>query len=192
MGLLDKAKKLAQQARDLAGDTMERTRQATDRDSEAPARTPSGSGEFGTPAGPLGEQWKRLGLADPAAMVKLVERERVGVAGSTKSVVVQESYGVGRRWSADGKSIGFLWLIDATSPPADSRATGAHWQALRDPGAADVGGLAGDGYVKDAGEGRRGVFVRAGDMGFVVEVSGLGDDVAVDLARGAAREAAEG
>jgi hypothetical protein len=203
MGLLDRAKKLAQQAKDLAGDAIDRTTspQPSPGGYEQPpgapptAAPPPGAAAsapvvFGTPAGPVGESWKRLGLLDPAGVLKATERDRAGVPKSTKSEVVMEPYGVGRRWSAGGRAIGFFWLIDNAAPPPDAAATAMQWAALRGPEGVDVPGVGDRAYIRDAGGGRRGVFVRAAGKGFMVEVTGLPDEAAVDLAKAAAAEAA--
>jgi hypothetical protein len=201
MGFLDRAKKLAEQAKEIAGDAVEKAKEMrAERQGQSTApptwtsATPYESGAFGAPAGgvaapvtDLRVRWVWLNLPDPAAVLKSGERARFGIPTSTKSDVVQESYGVGRRWNTGSSSIALLWMVD-DDHPSDATATGLRWQDLRPAAAVDTPGVGDGAYLADAGGGRRAAFVRCRGVGFVVEGAGLADDIILDLARGAADE----
>lgn len=139
MGFLDKAKKLAEQAKVVAEQAKEKAEDAL---AEARARTGGGGGDsagsgaspragggagdgrFGTPyvPGMLGRPgWREEGLADPAALLPAAERDRVGIPAGTRSEVVEEPYGMGRRWTAAGRSAAVFHRVHADhrswSPP---------------------------------------------------------------------------
>jgi hypothetical protein len=184
MGFLDRAKKLAEQAKDLATEAVEKARaQSSSSDAADGDGAPASDPAFGTPAGAIGDAWKNLGLPDPAAVLPAADRDRHGIPSSTKSVVVREAYGVGRRWVNGEKSAGLFWLIDPDAPPSAASGTGDRWSADRPADASDVSGVGDAAYVADLGDGHRGVFVREGSVACVVEVAGLDDDAATDLAR---------
>src|SRR6266508_637684 len=195
MGFLDRAKKLAQQAKEFAGDQIEQRRQPqgtqTEGESPQPGAPTAPTGEAkqpkppGTPAGELGERWKKLDLPDPAGVVPPKVRQGAGVPRSTHSEVVSEPYGIARRWTDEGKSIGVFWLIDPDAQPSTAEATSARFDALRGEGAEDVPGIGDGAYITDLGNDRRGVFVRAQDRGLVVEVAGSDHEAAVELAQAA-------
>jgi len=120
VGFLDRAKKLAEQAKgvaeqakDLAGDALAEAKSRTG-GSDAPKDTSSDDGaevENGTPyvPGMLGRDgWRERGLTDPAALLPMAAREAAGIAHSVKSEIVEEPFGMGRRWSAAGVAAGLF------------------------------------------------------------------------------------
>ena len=112
MGFLDKAKKLAEQAKELAeGALADAKAQTQSSSTTSTAGSTTTSGELGTPyvPGMLGRPgWRERGLEDPAAVLPIAERDRVGIPHSTKSQIVEEPFGMGRRWSAGGRSLGLF------------------------------------------------------------------------------------
>jgi len=116
VGLLDRAKKLAEQAKGVAEQAKELAEGAI---AEAKSRTggaddvasdvAGGEVLFGTPyvAGMLGrEGWRERDLTDPAALLPIDDRDRAGIPRSTPSEIVEEPFGMGRRWSAGDLSAG--------------------------------------------------------------------------------------
>ncbi len=190
MGFLDRAKKLAQQAKGFAEDQVEKRRDHDEAAPDAPPPADTGGPRseprapkpFGTPSGALGERWKSLDLGDPAGVVPPKARAAAGVPTSTLSEVVKERYGIGRRWSAEGKAIGVLWLIDPDNQPDDASATGERFATLRDAQAEEVAGIGDGAYVARLGDAREGVFVTLGGRGVVIEVSGIPRETAIELA----------
>jgi hypothetical protein len=179
MGFLDRAKKLADQARETAegvlAEVKERTQQAQSTTTEA-AR-PAADPRLGTPYRPgmLGRPgWRELGLADPAAVLPIDARDRAGVPHSTKSLILEEPYGMGRRWSSGTRSAGlFCQLYDeqrAWAPPGGTTPF------------ADVGGA----QTATLGDGRALVFLAREDRRVVLEVAGLDGAANADLARAVA------
>lgn len=142
MGFLDRAKKLAEQAKGVAEQAREAAEGALQ---EARTRAGSsdegdgggGGGGGGWPSssvatdprmgtayvpGMLGRAgWREQGLTDPAAVLPIEERDRAGVPHNTKSDIVDEPYGMGRRWTAGEKSVGLLYQLypeqQAWEPP---------------------------------------------------------------------------
>lgn len=176
MGFLDRAKKLAEQA-------LEKAEQALD---EAKTRTSSGGGgggggsvaptdaRMGTPyvEGMLGRPgWREQGLVDPAAVLPIEERDRAGVPHSTKSQIVEEPYGMGRRWSSGGRSLGLFYPLypehEAWEPPVGVT-----------PLSGVPGALAGD-----LPDGRSVVLVTAGARRAVLEAYGIDEGWRAALAR---------
>jgi hypothetical protein len=103
MSLLDKAKKFATQAKEMAEDAMAKAKEQQESSdaSTAVAPTPDDP-RMGTPyvPGMLGRPgWRERGLTDPAAVLPIDDRDRAGVPRSTKSQIVEEPFGMGRRWS---------------------------------------------------------------------------------------------
>src|SRR5215470_10007433 len=92
MSLLDKAKKFATQAKELAEDAMAKAKEqqeSSDASTAAASSTPDP--RLGTPyvPGMLGRPgWREKGLTDPAAVLPIDERDRAGVPRSTKSEIV--------------------------------------------------------------------------------------------------------
>ena len=149
MGLLDRAKKLAEQAKDKAEEAMAEVRARTE---SRGASSPSGGGaassapadqRMGTPyvPGMLGKPgWREQGLVDPAALLPVADRDKAGIAHSTRSEIVEEPFGMGRRWTSGGRSAGLFHRITpdqrAWLPPgglsADPDAGGALAAVLED------------------------------------------------------------
>ena len=124
MGFLDKAKKLAEQAKGMAEDALaeRRANQAAEQQADPGG---SSSGAFGTAyvPGMLGRPgWRERGLVDPAALLPIDERDRAGIPRSTKSEIVEEPYGMGRRWSSGDRSAGVFYQLHpdhrSWQPPA--------------------------------------------------------------------------
>jgi hypothetical protein len=212
MGFLDKAKKFAEQAKDMATDAMEKVKEqqaqqaqqkadqaagaagatstpASPTATSTSASAAAGGNGFGTPAGELGERWKSIGLTDPAGFLPAKERAKYGVPASTKSTVVSERWGIGRRWTAGDKSVALLYLIDPADPATRAEQTAERWGNVRTETAVDVPDVGDGAFITDIRDGKRGVFARAGRVGYVVEFVGIGDDAAIALARAAAANA---
>lgn len=167
MGFLDKAKRLAEQAKDRAEDAL----------AEVKARVPSSETttggqvppapadpRMGTPyvPGMLGKPgWRERGLTDPAAILPVADRDRAGIPHSTKSEILEEPFGMGRRWSSGGLSVGLFYQLDpehlAWEPPLG-----------RTPFAGVPGGT-----ETRLPDGRSLVFLGGGDRRVVLELSGL-------------------
>ncbi len=123
MGLLDRAKKLAEQAKgvaeqakDLAGGALAEAKSRAGGSDGSGSTSPDGGGEveYGTPyvPGMLGrEGWRERGLTDPAALLPIAARDGAGIAHSVKSEIVEEPFGMGRRWSAAGSSAGLFYQL---------------------------------------------------------------------------------
>ena len=118
VGFLDRAKKLAEQAKNVAEQAKEVAEGAL-----SDARAKSESGRSAAPAadprmgtsyvpGMLGRAgWREQGLIDPAALLPIDERDRAGVPHSTKSEIVEEPFGMGRRWRAGGRAVGLYYRL---------------------------------------------------------------------------------
>jgi hypothetical protein len=130
VGFLDRAKKLAEQAKEMAEQAREAAEGAL---SEARARSAGGGGgedgprdpRWGTPYRPgmLGRPgWREQGLTDPAAVLPIADRDRAGVPHTTKSEIVEEPFGMGRRWTAGERSVGLFYQLypehQGWEPPA--------------------------------------------------------------------------
>ncbi|MEY2570433.1 MAG: hypothetical protein QOE63_783 [Acidimicrobiaceae bacterium] len=114
MGFLDKAKKLAEQAKEMAEGALADAKQRQASQSSAPVATGSAPAEYGTPyvPGMLGRAgWRERGLTDPAAIVPIKDRDRLGVPRSTRSAIVEEPFGMGRRWVSGDRSIGVFYRL---------------------------------------------------------------------------------
>ncbi|HJV09757.1 MAG TPA: hypothetical protein VJ653_08745, partial [Acidimicrobiales bacterium] len=118
MGFLDRAKKLAEQAKNVAeqakevaeGALSDARAKAESRSTPAPAADP----RMGTSyvPGMLGRPgWREKGLTDPAAVLPIDERDRAGVPHSTKSEIVEEPFGMGRRWRAGERAVGLYYRL---------------------------------------------------------------------------------
>jgi hypothetical protein len=185
VGFLDKAKKLAEQARDMADQAREAAEGAL---AEARSRSDAGAGGGGggggggsVPAadprmgtsyvpGMLGRPgWREQGLTDPAALLPIAERDRVGVPHTTRSEIVEEPYGMGRRWTAGERSVGLFYQLypeqRAWAPPG---------------GASPVDAVAGASQAS-LSSGRALVFLVEGDRQVVLETDGLDDSARSDL-----------
>ena len=157
MGFLDRAKKLAEQAKEMAEQAREAAEGAL---SEARARSGAAGGgdgagdgaardpRWGTPYQPgmLGRAgWRERGLTDPAAVLPIAERDRAGVPHTTKSEIVEEPFGMGRRWTAGERSVGLFYQLypehEGWEPPAGRVPVAAipgAWQATLPDGRALV------------------------------------------------------
>lgn len=186
MGWLDRAKKLAEQAKDIAEVAKDRAEEAI---ADAKARTeapPASSGEsagsaapgrpaderMGTPyvPGMLGTRgWREQGLPDPAAVLPIDDRDRAGIPHSTRSEIVQEPYGVGRRWTSGGRSAALFYRLSdqhrAWQPPA---------AAAPDPALGGVPAVSLD-------DGRTLVLPAGGPAPVVIELQGLDAGPRTDL-----------
>jgi hypothetical protein len=173
VGFLDRVKKLATQARDVAEEALAEVGQKGGPEGSAGAPA-SVDPRLGTPyvPGMLGRPgWRERGLVDPAALLPIAERDRVGVPHSTKSVIVEEPFGMGRRWSSGERSTGVFYQLypehRAWEPPAGrapfAQVTGASEAALPD--------------------GRSLVFLARGEQPVVLEVAGLDASARAQLAR---------
>lgn len=110
MGLFDRARKLAEQAKEKAEQAIAEVRDRSETSSPPPATATAPPG-FGTPYRPgmLGRPgWRERGLVDPAALLPIEDRDRAGVPRSTRSQIVEEPYGMGRRWSVGDRSVGLF------------------------------------------------------------------------------------
>ncbi|MDQ1356538.1 MAG: hypothetical protein QOG44_911 [Acidimicrobiaceae bacterium] len=195
MGFLDRAKKLAGQAKDAADQAKKLAEQATSKASDAlsdassrmaqssgttsapptaPGGGASGAPEYGTPyvPGMLGRPgWRERGLTDPAALLPIRERDHAGVPHTTKSKIIEEPFGMGRRWTSAGRSAALFYQLypehKAWEPPG---------------GRAPFSGVAGA-SVATLNDGRTLVFLGAGGQSVVLELTGIDDPVRADLAR---------
>lgn len=174
MGFLDKAKKMAEQAKDLAEDTLAdakaKRQSAGGTDAPAPGSTDV---RLGTPyvPGMLGRPgWRERGLTDPAAVLPIDERDRAGVPRSTKSEVVEEPFGMGRRWSTTGRSTALFYQLYPEQ------------QAWEPPGGTEplpeVGGS-----TATLPDGRSLVFLGSRERRVVLEVNGIDPGERANLAR---------
>jgi hypothetical protein len=191
----DQAKKLAGQATskasDVLGDASARMAQSSGTSSEtASTRTTTASGgggsapaggapEYGTPyvPGMLGRPaWRERGLTDPAALLPIRARDHAGVPHTTKSKIIEEPFGMGRRWSSGGRSAALFYQLypehKAWEPPVGrtlfSGVRGATAATLTD--------------------GRTLVFLGAGSQSVVLELTGMDDPARADLARTVAEQ----
>lgn len=189
MGLLDKAKKLAGQALEKAEGALEtvKTKTATQDEGAPPPPPPPapaggpGQPQFGTAYQPgmLGRPgWRERGLVDPAAILPIKERDRVGVGHATRSQIVEEPYGMGRRWSDSGRSAALYYQLypehRAWEPPGGKSPS------------TDVSGAS----QASLPDGRSLVFMGSGDHAVVLEVGGLDAEARAALARSVAEQLA--
>jgi hypothetical protein len=189
VGFLDKAKKLAEQAKELA---EQATKAAEGALGEARARSGASSGggngpatatdpRMGTPyvEGMLGRPgWREQGLPDPAAVLPIAERDRAGVPHSTRSQVLEEPFGMGRRWVAGGAAVGLFYRLYPEQ---------RDWEPPG--GRTPVAGIAG-GWQASLPDGRALVFLPGGGAEVVLETNGIDDSTRSDLAYAVARQVA--
>ena len=195
MGFLDRAKKLAEQAKGVADQAREAAEEALQ---DARARSAASGGQpsgGGAPApvaadprtgtsyvpGMLGRPgWRERGLTDPAAILPIAERDRVGVPHTTRSEVLEEPFGMGRRWTAGERVVGLYYQLYpehvAWQPPG---------------GASPVAAIAGASQAT-LSDGRSLVFLVEGDRRVVLETNGIDDSARSDLAYSAAAQLAAG
>jgi hypothetical protein len=73
--------------------------------------------------------WREQGLVDPAGLLPIKDRDRLGVPHSTKSQILEEPFGMGRRWAAMGRSAAVYYQLypehQAWQPPSTPVAYGA-------------------------------------------------------------------
>jgi hypothetical protein len=180
---LDKAKKFANQAKDFAEkakDLADKAREATDTgDAASPPPTASGDARMGTPyvRGMLGRPgWREKGLTDPAAVLPIAERDRAGIPHSTKSVITEEPYGMGRRWSAGERSAALFYQLYPEH---------RDWRSPSDViSFPDVAGSS----TTTLPDGRALVFIGPTDTRVVLEVVGLPPAEQTSLARAVAAQ----
>jgi hypothetical protein len=100
---------------------------------EGEATSPAAAADprLGTPYVPgmlRREGWRERGLTDPAAVLPIGARDRAGIPHSTKSEIVEEPFGMGRRWSAGSRSAALFyqlhpeqesWQPDGGTTPVD-------------------------------------------------------------------------
>lgn len=187
MGILDRAKKLAEQARGvaeqakgLAEDAIGEVKSRTG-GSDEPAE-PSPPPDYGTAyvPGMLGrDAWREQGLTDPAGVLPAADRDRAGIPRSTKSEIVEEPFGMGRRWSADGQAAGLYYQVH---PEHRSFEPPTGW--------APVIGVEGV-SAADLPDGRALVFFEAGECPVVLELVGI-EDSRMDLVHAVAGQLASG
>ena len=203
MGFLDRAKKLAEQAKGVAEQAREVAEGAL---GEARARTGSsegdtdgggggGGGGYGgqtsvgtdprmgtayTP-GMLGRAgWREQGLTDPAAILPIAERDRAGVPHTTRSEILEEPYGMGRRWTAGGSAVGLYYQLYP-----EHRA----WEPQG--GRSPIPGLSGA-MQATLPDGRSLVFLGQGDVQVVLETKGIDDSARSDLVHAVSAQLASG
>ena len=188
MGFLDRAKKLAEQAKNVAEQAKEVAEGAL---SEARAKAESagaGGGAASAPAadprmgtsyvpGMLGRPgWREQGLTDPAAVLPIDDRDRAGVPHSTKSEIVEEPFGMGRRWRAGGRSVGLFYRLypehRSWEPPG---------------GRTPVPGMD-DAWQASLPDGSALVFLAGAGTEVVLETDGLDDSSRSALANAVARQ----
>jgi hypothetical protein len=182
VGFLDKAKKYANQAKDLADkakDLADKARDATDSSDTNAAPPPTSDERMGTPyvRGMLGRPgWREKGLTDPAAVLPIAERDRAGIPHSTKSVILEEPYGMGRRWSAGERSAALFYQLYPEhrdwNPASDTLAF------------PDVPGST----TASLPDGRALVFIGRDDRRVVLETGGLGPAEQANLASAVASQ----
>ena len=189
MGFLDRAKQLAEQAKAMAEQAREVAEGALN-DARARTGAPTGGGGGGRPSssaddprtgtayvpGMLGRPgWRERGLTDPAAVLPIADRDRAGVPHTTKSEIVEEPYGMGRRWTAGSRSVGLFYRLypehRAWEPPG---------------GRSPVGAVAGS--QATLGDGRALVFLDGGQAPVVLETRGIDDGARSDLVHAVAAQ----
>ena len=187
MGFLDKAKKLAEQAKEMA---EQATKAAEGALSEARARSGSG-GEappapatdprMGTPyvPGMLGRKgWREQGLTDPAAVLPIADRDRAGIPHTTKSQILEEPFGMGRRWVAGGAAVGLYYRLHPEQ---------RDWEPPG--GRTPVPGMDGA-WQASLPDGRALVFLPGAGAEVVLETDGIDDSSRSDLAYAVTRQLA--
>jgi hypothetical protein len=181
MGFLDRAKKLAGQAKELAEDALADAKARSA--SSAPGGATAGDPRLGTPyvPGMLGRPgWRERGLTDPAAVLPVDERERAGVPRSTKSEILEEPFGMGRRWSVGGRAAGLYYQLHPEhlgwEPP------GGRAPAPDVPGASTA----------TLDDGRALVFLGAPGAPVVLELEGIDPAAQASLARAVSQQLAAG
>lgn len=188
MGFLDRAKKLAEQAKEMA---EQATKAAEGALGDARARA-GGGGSGPAPAadlrmgtsyvpGMLGRPgWREKGLTDPAAVLAIADRDRAGVPHSTKSEILEEPFGMGRRWVAGGAAVGLYYRLYPEQ---------RDWEPPG--GRTPVEGIAGA-WQASLPDGRALAFLPGAGAEVVLETKGIDDSGRSDLVYAVARQLAEG
>ena len=188
MGFLDRAKKLAEQAKGVAEQAKELAEGALSEAKERAGASGGGGGggggwqssslatdpRMGTAyvPGMLGRPgWREQGLTDPAAVLPIADRDRAGVPHTTRSEIVEEPYGMGRRWTAGERSVGLFYQL---YPEHQG------WEPTG--GRSPVVGLGGVAQAT-LPDGRALVFLGGGEHRVVLETNGLDDAARTDLVR---------
>jgi hypothetical protein len=180
VGFLDRAKKLAEQAKEKAEEALAEAKARAEAASSSGGSSGGGSAttmdrdpRWGTAyvPGMLGrEGWRERGLTDPAALLPIADRDRAGVPQSTKSEIVEEPFGMGRRWSAGGRSLGLFYQLypehQAWEPPTGRT-------PFAGPGASMAANLP---------DGRALVFLGGAGTPVVLEATGIDDTTRAALA----------
>lgn len=170
MGLLDRARKLAEQAKEKAEEALSEVRSRAEQASRAQDEPAPGAprgepdGRLGTPyvPGMLGAPgWREQGLVDPAALLPIDDRDQAGIPHSTKSEILEEPFGMGRRWTSGDRSAGVFY-----------RLTAAH-RAWAPPGPATPVPDVDDATEATLDDGRTLVMIPADDRQIVVELRGF-------------------
>jgi hypothetical protein len=189
VGFLDKAKKLAEQAKELA---EQATKAAEGALGDARARSGSGGGTSPAPAtdarmgtayvpGMLGRKgWRERGLTDPAAVLPIADRDRAGIPHSTKSQILEEPFGMGRRWVAGDAGVGLFYRLYPEQ---------RDWEPPG--GRTPVAGFDGA-WQASLPDGRALVFLPGAAAEVVLETNGIDDASRSDLAYAVTRQLAGG
>lgn len=136
---------------------------------------------LGTPyvPGMLGRPgWRERGLTDPAAILPIADRDRAGVPHSTKSQILEEPFGMGRRWTSGGRSVSLFYQLYPEHQAWDPPGGRSPFAAV--PGAAEA----------TLPDGRSLMFLGQGNRRVVLEVDGLEDSARAALARTVAQQLA--
>jgi hypothetical protein len=189
VGFLERAKKLAEQAKEMA---EQATKAAEGALGEARARSGSGGApapaagtdsRMGTPyvPGMLGRKgWRERGLTDPAAVLPIAERDRAGVPHTTKSQILEEPFGMGRRWVAGSAAVGLYYRLYPEQ---------RDWEPPG--GRTPVSGIDGA-WQASLPDGRALVFLPGAGAEVVLETNGIDDSSRSDLAYAVTRQLAGG
>ena len=172
MSLLDKAKKFATQAKEMAEDAMAKAQEK--KASEEAGTAPAADPRMGTPyvPGMLGRPgWRERGLTDPAAVLPIDDRDRAGVPRSTKSEIVEEPFGMGRRWSTGERSAALFYQLYPEQ------------QSWEPPGGTSPLPEVGGGTTATLDDGRALVFLGSGKERVVLETKGIDASEQMTLAR---------
>jgi hypothetical protein len=191
VGFLDRAKKLAEQAKSVAEQAKEladgalseaRAKAESSGGGGRPSSAPEADPRMGTSyvPGMLGRPgWREEGLTDPAAVLPIDDRDRAGVPHSTKSEIVEEPFGMGRRWRAGDRAVGLYYRLHPEQ------------QSWEPPGGrTPVPGIDGA-WQASLPDGRALVFVAGGRAEVVLETDGLDDSARSALANAVARQLAQ-
>jgi len=195
VGFLDRAKKLAEQAKGVAEQAREVAEEAL-QDARARSGTSGGEPPGGAAGAPMATDprmgtsympgmlgrpgWRERGLTDPAAVLPIADRDRAGVPHSTRSEVVEEPFGMGRRWTAGERAVGLYYQLYpehiAWQPPG---------------GLSPVAGIDGASQAT-LSDGRALAFLVHDDRRVVLETKGIDDSARSDLVHATGAQLAAG